>query len=149
LPLPKPFNGAILASKALGNGKYWTRLCAGQLMSIAKNALKTLLKGPANALLATNWLPKILAKTNASEFPPTLIKYFPYPALKGLYILRKSNVTNEQYENYDFPVPSESLLDGYTVEGWLNSGKANADTMIALLNSANFSIRKGNRILDY
>jgi SAM-dependent methyltransferase len=105
----------------------------------AKNALKALLKRPANALIASSSL----------VINPKLIKYFPYPAPKGLYVLRKSNVSRGQYEKYDFPIPSESLLDGYTVENWLRSGKENVDTMIRLLSSAKCSIQKGNRILDF
>jgi SAM-dependent methyltransferase len=121
-----------------------------RMMSVAKNALKSLLKGPANALIASSSsLPRKLGRTSSSEFPPTLMKYLPYPATEGLYVLRKSNSYGRESENYDFPVPRESLLDGYTVEGWLNSGKENVDTMMNLLNSAKFSIEKGNRILDF
>jgi SAM-dependent methyltransferase len=140
LPLPKPFRGAIVVWKAPGASKYWTRFWVEQLMRVAKNALKALLK---RAFLNT------LARTSASEFPPALIKYFPYPAPKGLYVLRKSNVNSGQYKNNTFPIPTGSLLDGYTVEEWLKSGKENVDTMIRLLNSAKFSIQKRNRILDF
>jgi hypothetical protein len=97
-------------------------------MNVAKNALKALLKRPANALIASSSsLPLKLRRTNSSEFPPTLMKYFPYPAPKGLCVLRKSNNDVPRHEKYDFPLPQELLLDGYTVADWLNSGKDNFD----------------------
>lgn len=102
-------------------------------MSVAKNALKALLRRPAKALIARI---------------PTLMKYIPYPAPKGMYVLRKSNNDVPKYEKYDFPIPHESLLD-QRVANWLTSGKENVDTMMRILHSAEFSIQPGNRILDF
>jgi SAM-dependent methyltransferase len=120
-------------------------------MSVAKNALKALLKLPANALIASSSsLPRKLSTTSSSEFPPTLMKYLPYPAPEGLYVLRKSNNDLPKNEKYDFPIPhDESLLHGYTVADWLTSGKENFDTMMRILNSTQFSIQQDNRILDF
>jgi ubiquinone/menaquinone biosynthesis C-methylase UbiE len=103
-------------------------------MSVAKNALKELLRRRAKALIARS---------------PALMKYIPYPAPKELYVLRKADAKTGQPEKYGFPIPSESLLDGYKTEEWISSGKENVDTMMRILDAAKFSIQKANRILDF
>jgi ubiquinone/menaquinone biosynthesis C-methylase UbiE len=120
-------------------------------MNAVKNVLKSLLKGPANALIASsNSLPVKLGRTSPSEFPATVMKYLPYPAPDGLYVLRKQNSSDHKIANYDFSIPHESLQDGYSsTQAWLSSGKETVDTMMGILDSAGFSIHKGNRILDF
>jgi hypothetical protein len=119
-------------------------------MSLAKNAVKALLRRSTNALIASSSsLPIKLGRTSSSEFPPTLMKYLPYPAPERLYVLRKPNVNSEQPSKTDFPIPSESFLDGYKTNEWLSSGKENVDTMMRVLHNARFSIQNGNRILDF
>src|SRR5262249_42972216 len=112
-------------------------------MSVAKNALKALVAAVLPPM-AIGRLRRRPVKALIARIP-TLMKYIPYPAPKGMYVLRKSNNDVPKYEKYDFPIPHESLLD----DSWLTSGKKDVDTMMRILHSAEFSIQPGNRILDF
>jgi SAM-dependent methyltransferase len=108
------------------------------MMSVVKSVLKSLLRRPANALIASSSRP-----------PAKIMNYLPYPAPDGLYVLEKPSGKGQECENSSLPVPEQSFLDSYGVEDWLDSGKKNVDTMLELLTSTNFAIQKGNRILDF
>jgi len=49
------------------------------------------------------------------------------------------------------PLPPQYLRLGYGAadELWLNGGKVDIDNMMTVVNSANFGLRKGNRVLDF
>ena len=100
-----------------------------------RQTLKTLLRLPANALIAS-----------ASNVQ----RHRPYPAKHGLYVLQTSNSHSQTGIKSCLPVPPPGVRFGYgdTEEHWLNGGKQDIDNIMHLLTSTNFSIQKGSRILD-
>lgn len=119
-------------------------------MSVVKTIFKSLLKHPANALIASSdSVPTKLWGTSPSVFPPTLMKYLPYPAPQGFYVLREAHAKNRQREKYDFPVPSEWEGNYGEPEVWLSSGREDVDTMMRIIKAKHFYIQKGKRILDF
>jgi SAM-dependent methyltransferase len=127
-----------------------------QLKSAIFRGLKWLLRPPADALLASS-----------RKLPAKFQKYYPYPSRAAapgvsvpgylgaggldLYILRKSTPNGQECGEDGLPIPPQYLRAGYgaTVEIWLNGGKSDIDNMMTLLNSSDFFVQKGNRILDF
>jgi hypothetical protein len=92
-------------------------------------------RGAANALIAS-----------ASSVP----KYLPYPAKHGFYLLQTPNLNSRGSLDASLPVPPPGVRYDYggTEENWLNGGKNDVGNIMMLLTSTEFSIQKGNRILD-
>lgn len=127
-----------------------------KVKSVIFQLLKSLLRFPADALIAS-----------CRKLPPAIQKYYPYTARTGapgvtvpdhmrphglgLYVLQKSSHNGQGRSEDSLPVPPQYLRAGYgdTVEDWLNGGKQNVDKMMMLLNSTNFFLQKGNRVLDF
>jgi SAM-dependent methyltransferase len=109
-------------------------------MSVLKNTARWLLQFPADAVVASS--KKLSEKTQ---------KYFPYPAPDSFYILQRSSRKSPKYATTDLPLPPQYLRLGYgsVDEHWLNAGKADVDQMMILVNSENFHLQTGNRVLDF
>jgi 2-polyprenyl-3-methyl-5-hydroxy-6-metoxy-1,4-benzoquinol methylase len=115
---------------------------------------KRLLQVPADALIASS--------TNLAT-EAQIQKYFPYPAQRApknqkvlgipqsrqaFYILRNRSAGRDK--KVSLAVPPQWLRPGYgdTEESWLSRGRADVDNMMKLLNSSEFFIHTGYRVLD-
>src|SRR5271154_82144 len=107
-------------------------------MSTLTKVTKRLLQFSADAIIASS-------KSEKTH------KYFPYPASGSFYILQKSGQQNLKYATTDLPLPPQHLRLGYgsVDELWLNAGKFDVDQMMILVNSENFHLGSGNRVLDF
>jgi ubiquinone/menaquinone biosynthesis C-methylase UbiE len=74
--------------------------------------------------------------------------YLPYE--RDLYIVPKLG-NRLDYDGRPFPVPPKHLWLGYgvTAEEYLSLGEAHVNIMISIANSSDFSLREGNRVLDF
>jgi SAM-dependent methyltransferase len=108
------------------------------MLANAKNATKRILRFAADAGIANSKSPKIQ-------------KYFPYPAPQSFYILQKSSRNSPERGTASMPLPPQYLRLGYGAvdEHWLNAGKVDIDNMMKVVNSTNFVLQKGNRVLDF
>src|SRR5215470_10333874 len=105
-------------------------------MSMLANATKRVLRFAADTVIASSKSPKIQ-------------KYISYPAPQSFYILQNSSRHSPECSRSAMPLPPQYLRLGYGAadELWLNGGKVDIDNMMTVVNSANFGLRKGNRVL--
>lgn len=114
-----------------------------------KKALKQLLGVPKSQSLRVELQQRFRIPANALVSSASNVqKYLPYPARRGYYVLQKADRDDHERNRDGFPIPPEPRAYGDTEEHWLNSGKRDVDTMLRILNSSNFFIEKGNRILE-
>jgi SAM-dependent methyltransferase len=109
-------------------------------MSVLRDTAKRLLQFPADALVISS--KKISEKTQ---------KYFPYPAADSFYLLQKQDHKGPNGTTTGLPLPPQYLRLGYgsVDEHWLNAAKADVDGMMSVVNSENFHLQTGNRVLDF
>jgi ubiquinone/menaquinone biosynthesis C-methylase UbiE len=116
---------------------------------LLKKALKQLLGVPKSQSLRVELQQRFRIPANALVSSASNVqKYLPYPARRGYYVLQKADCDDHERNRDGFPIPPEPRAYGDTEEHWLNSGKRDVDTMLRILNSSNFFIEKGNRILE-
>jgi SAM-dependent methyltransferase len=75
--------------------------------------------------------------------------YLPYE--QHLYIVPKLSDNRREYDHHTLPVPPKHLWLNYgiTVDAYLSLGETQVDTMLSIVNSSDFSLREGSRILDF
>jgi ubiquinone/menaquinone biosynthesis C-methylase UbiE len=74
-------------------------------------------------------------------------KYLPYEASADSYVI--TNDTSPKLETEKFATPPQSLRFGYDSDAiFLESGAKDTDKMLDILKGSDFSLGKGNRILD-
>jgi ubiquinone/menaquinone biosynthesis C-methylase UbiE len=116
-----------------------------------KRALKWLLQLPADALIVSSKkLPnRILQSAHRSIYLAD--SFSPHKADQKSYILAKSEGPGRERGQFQLPMPPQDLWMGYgnSAECFLNSGKIQVGTMKKILESSGFSIKGGNRVLDF
>jgi SAM-dependent methyltransferase len=116
-----------------------------------KRLLKGFLRLPADALIASSTkLPnRILQLAHRSIFLSD--SFYPYkPDQQSDVILRSASAKNlERAGDSQLPVPPEDIRWGHSIDDYLASGKSNVATMKRILESSGFSIKEGNRVLDF
>jgi ubiquinone/menaquinone biosynthesis C-methylase UbiE len=120
-------------------------------MDAARMFLKKFLQFPADALIASSKkLPSKISETVQRDLR-LHDKFYPYEADSEFVLLLKSSRWDPDYGNRALPLPPQDLWAGYgtTVEGFLNSGRVDVDTMKKVLASSGFRIQAGNRLLDF
>jgi ubiquinone/menaquinone biosynthesis C-methylase UbiE len=129
-------------------------------MGKGANTIKSFLQLPVDALIAsTNKLPEqnrffaalyiwaVRAYRRGRRVDAR--GYLPYE--QDLYIVPKFSGPRGGYNDHTFPVPPKSLWLNYgrTAEDYLSLGEAHVNTMLSIANSSGFSLREGNRVLDF
>ncbi|HXX81322.1 MAG TPA: class I SAM-dependent methyltransferase [Thermodesulfovibrionales bacterium] len=79
------------------------------------------------------------------------IKYFPYKKSDDSFVIPKAPAVQYAMCRSGLPIPPEELWSGYggTSEEYLSSGREHAQTMLSILHSSNFTLKRGSRILDF
>ena len=79
------------------------------------------------------------------------IKYFPYKKSDDSFVIPKAPAVKYETCSQGLPIPPQELWSGYgeTAEEYLSSGREHVQTMLSILHSSNFTLSKGNRILDF
>jgi ubiquinone/menaquinone biosynthesis C-methylase UbiE len=75
--------------------------------------------------------------------------YFPYA--RDLYTVPKLSDNRRKYDHHTFPVPPKDLWLNYgvTPDEYLSLGETHVNAMLSIANSSGFSLREGNRVLDF
>ena len=79
------------------------------------------------------------------------IKYFPYKKSDDSFVIPKAPAVQYAMCRSGLPIPPEELWSGYggTSEEYLSSGREHAQTMLSILHSSNFTLKRGSGILDF
>jgi ubiquinone/menaquinone biosynthesis C-methylase UbiE len=115
----------------------------------SKRLLKRFLQLPADALIASSTkLPnRTLQLAHRSIYLSD--SFFPYKPDQNSYVLRSPSRQNQERADSQRPLPPKDLAWFEAMDEYLTSGKLNVSTMKRILESSGFTIKAGNRVLDF